>query len=113
MTKDELITRINNSLLHLNVSKIILFGSYAKGTNTGESDVDLLVVTNDDFIPNSFAEKMEVKMKIANALNSIRKHTDIDLIVYTKPMYKKFVELESSFNKEITTSGNVIYERSN
>ena len=99
MTKDELITRINNSLLHLNVSKIILFGSYARGTNTGESDVDLLVVTNDDFIPDSFAEKMEVKMKIANALNSIREHTDIDLIVYTKPMYKKFVELERSFKK--------------
>ena len=113
MTKNELIANINNLLLHLNVSKVILFGSYARGTHTAESDVDLLVVTNDDFVPASFAEKMEIKMKIANALHSIRKHTDIDLIVYTKPMYEKFIELNSSFKKEIFSTGTVIYEGNN
>lgn len=113
MTKSELINSINNSLLHLNVSKVILFGSYAKGMNTDGSDVDLLVVTNDNFTPNSFTEKMEVKMKVANALNPLRKFTDIDLIVYTKPMYERFLALESSFKREIMTTGDVIYERDN
>lgn len=111
MTKNELINNIHNSLLHLNVSKVILFGSYAKGMNTDGSDVDLLVVTNDNFTPNSFTEKMEVKMKIANALNPLRKFTDIDLIVYTKPMYERFLALESSFKREIITTGDVIYSR--
>jgi predicted nucleotidyltransferase len=92
MTKNELITQIKISLLHSNVSKVILFGSYANGTQSIDSDVDLLVVTNDNFLPESFAKKMEIKTKIASALNSIRKHTDIDLIVHTKPMYEKFYE---------------------
>jgi len=110
MTQTDIIAQINFSLQHLNVSKVILFGSYAKGTQTEESDIDLLVVTNDDFVFESFAQKMEVKLKIANALNSLRQYADIDLIVHTKPMYEKFIQLDSGFKKEILDSGTVIYE---
>jgi predicted nucleotidyltransferase len=113
MTKNELITQLKISLQHLNVSKVILFGSYAKGTQTIDSDVDLLVVTNDNFFPESFAQKMEIKLEIASALYSIRKHTDIDLIVHTKPMYEKFIELNSGFKKDILTTGTIIYEANN
>jgi len=110
MTRNELITQVRISLLHSDVSKVILFGSYSKGTQSIDSDVDLLVVTNDDFLPESFAKKMEIKLKIASALQSIRKHSDIDLIVYTKPMYEKFIQLNSGFNKEIQATGTIIYE---
>jgi predicted nucleotidyltransferase len=110
MTKNDIISQINLSLQHLNVSKIILFGSYAKGTQSEDSDIDLLVVTSDNFIFESFAQKMEVKIKIANALNPLRKFVDIDLIVHTKPMFEKFIQLNSGFKKEILSSGSVIYE---
>jgi predicted nucleotidyltransferase len=113
MTKIEIITLINRSLQHLNVNKVILFGSYAKGTQSDHSDIDLLVVTNDDFVFDSFAQKMETKLKIANALNSLRKFADIDLIVHTKPMYDQFLHLDSGFKKEIINSGSVIYEANN
>jgi len=113
MTQTDIIAQINFSLQHLNVSKVILFGSYAKGTQTEESDIDLLVVTNDDFVFESFAQKMEVKLKIANALNSLRQYADIDLIVHTKPMYEKFIQLDSGLKKEILDSGTVIYEANN
>jgi hypothetical protein len=56
---------------------------------------------------------MEVKTKIANALNPLRKYVDIDLIVHTKPMYDKFIELDSGFKREILSSGSVIYETNN
>ena len=98
---------------HLNVSKVILFGSYAKGTQSDDSDIDLLVVTHDNFIFESFAQKMEIKIKIANALNSLRKYADIDLIVHSKPMYERFIELNSGFKKEILSTGSVIYEANN
>ncbi|MDP3912852.1 MAG: nucleotidyltransferase domain-containing protein [Bacteroidota bacterium] len=113
MTKNEIISHINLSFSNLNVIKVILFGSYAKGTQTADSDIDLLVVTNDDFVFESFAEKMEVKTKIANALNPLRKYVDIDLIVHTKPMYDRFIELDSGFKREILSSGSVIYEANN
>jgi len=87
MTKNEIISQVKLALHDLNVNKVILFGSYAKGTPSKESDIDLLVVTNDNFVFESFAQKMEIKLKIANALISLRKRADIDLIVHTKPMY--------------------------
>ena len=113
MTKNEIISQIRLSLQHLNVSKVILFGSYAKGTQSDDSDIDLLVVTNDNFIFESFAQKMEIKLRIANALYSIRKIADIDLIVHSKPMYEQFIQLNSGFKKEILSSGSVIYEANN
>ena len=113
MTRNDIISQINLCLKHLNVNRVILFGSYAKGSQSEESDIDLLVVTNDNFIFESFAQKMEIKLKIANALNPLRKYTDIDLIVHTKPMYEKFIQLNSSFKKEILSSGSVIYEANN
>jgi len=63
MTQTDIIAQIKFSLQHLNVSKVILFGSYAKGTQTDDSDIDLLVVTNDNFVFKSFAQKMEVKIE--------------------------------------------------
>jgi predicted nucleotidyltransferase len=113
MTKNEIISHINLSLQPLNVYKVILFGSYAKGTQSDNSDIDLLVVTNDSFIFDSFAQKMEIKLKIANALHTLRKFADIDLIVHTKPMYDQFIQLNSGFKKEILSSGSVIYEANN
>ena len=113
MTKADIISQINMSLQNLNVNKVILFGSYAKGTQSKDSDIDLLVVTNDDFVFESFAEKMKTKIKIAKALDSLRKHADIDLIVHTKPMYEKFLQMNSGFKKEIMSSGSIIYEANN
>ena len=113
MTKNEIITQIDLSLRHLNVSKVILFGSYSKGTQTVDSDIDLLVVTKDDFVFDSFAQKMKIKLEISTALNPLRKFADIDLIVHTKPMFERFILLNSGFKKEIINSGSIIYEASN
>jgi len=44
--------------------KIILFGSHAYGEPGPDSDVDLLVVTEDDFLPNNFAEKNDLSQRI-------------------------------------------------
>jgi len=113
MTKNDIIFQIGSLLEHLNVNKVILFGSWSRGNQSDYSDIDLLVVTNDNFIFESFSQKMEVKLKIANALNPLRKFADIDLIVHTKPMYDKFIMMNSGFKKEIFNSGSVIYEKHN
>ena len=113
MSRNEIIVQIRHCLQPLGVNKVILFGSYAKGVQSENSDIDLLVVTNDNFVFESFAQKMEVKLKIAQALSSIRKFADIDLIVHTKPMYNQFIQLNSGFKKEILETGYVIYEANN
>jgi uncharacterized protein len=113
MTKNDIIEQVNFSLRNLNVNKVILFGSWAKGNQEDNSDIDLLVVTNDNFVFQSFAQKIETKLKYSKALHSLRNFADIDLIVHTKPMFDKFMELNSGFKREVLNSGTVIYEENN
>ena len=93
--------------------KIILFGSYANGNPDEGSDLDILVVTGDDFIPSNFSEKSKIYLKIASTISDIRKKIPVDLIVHTKEMHKKFIELDSLFAKELLTKGIVLYEKDN
>jgi uncharacterized protein len=113
MNVNEIIIQIRQALQNMNVNKVILFGSWATGNQNIDSDIDLFIVTNDDFIPDSFSRKMEIKLRISSALSSLRKHSDIDLIVHTKPMFKQFVSLNSGFKRELFETGRVIYEADN
>jgi predicted nucleotidyltransferase len=42
---------IVKKLKNIGIHKIILFGSLASGVGQMDSDVDLIVVTNDDYMP--------------------------------------------------------------
>lgn len=95
----------------LRPSKIILFGSYAYGQPDECSDIDLLVVTDDEFVPQNFGEKNRLYLKVSDLITDFEKKMPIDLIVYTKPMYKKFIELGSMFSKAILSKGLVLYEK--
>ena len=97
-------------LKEIGITKIILFGSLAFDEVHFDSDIDLIVVTNDDHMPNSYKEKSEVYLKISSALTDITRKVPIDLIVYTRPMYNRFNELGSLFSKEISQKGIVLYE---
>ena len=89
----------------LSPDKIILFGSYAKGTPNEDSDIDLYVVTNDDFIPQSWQEKNRIYLGVSRKIRDLRKQVPIDLIVHTKKMHEKFIELDSFFSREINQEG--------
>ena len=103
--QQELIKRLEP----LNINKIILFGSYAYGTPHQDSDLDLYVVTNDDFIPQNFEEKIDLKLKVSRAIKDLQKIIPIDIITHTKKMHEKFIEINSSFSREILDNGIKIY----
>ncbi|CAA6799971.1 MAG: DNA polymerase subunit beta [uncultured Sulfurovum sp.] len=92
----------------LNLDKVILFGSYAYGTPNIDSDIDLYVVTNDEYTPQSWKEKSELTRKVSRNLRDLRSKFAIDLIVHTKEMNRKFIELNSSFSREILSKGSLI-----
>jgi len=95
----------------LNPDKIILFGSYAYGKVHNDSDIDLYVVTNDDFMPQSWREKSQIYLKIANRLDDIMAKCAVDLIVHTKQMYQKLQELNSSFYRYDIQKGQVLWQQ--
>jgi predicted nucleotidyltransferase len=98
---DKLETRIKDALAPLNPEKVILFGSYAWGQPTEDSDIDLYVVTQDDFLPATWREKRDIVRAVSNQILDLRTRYAIDLIVHTKPMHRKFVEADSSFARQI------------
>ena len=68
---EKLTNEIVELLKPLNPEKIILFGSYAYGTPTEDSDLDICV------IKKSFVSKMREKSKIRKALKGIKISKDI------------------------------------
>lgn len=113
MKTKTIINKIISSLKDSNIRRIILFGSYAYGNPGPDSDIDLLVVTDDHFIPGSFKEKIDLKIKISKKLDKVREDFPVDLIVHTAPMHKRFLEIDSTFKREILSRGLIIYERNN
>lgn len=112
MTLDKALQQeILERLKPLQPEKVILFGSYAYGEPTKDSDIDLLVVTNDNFVPCSFQENMQIRLKVSNAILPLRLRYPTDLIVHTKPVHQRFVELNSLFAKDIVDKGVILYER--
>jgi len=80
--------------------RIILFGSYAYGTPTEDSDVDLLVVMSYQGRP--VAKAIEVRQ-------AVRAGFPMDLLVYTPEHIQKRIAMEDFFIIEITQKGKVLY----
>lgn len=108
-----IINSITNTLKDESVDRIILFGSYAYGKPTQDSDLDIIVVTTDDFMPTTNRQKMELYHKYNHKIRQFRAIIPIDLLVYTKPMYHKLLESGNIFTKEIHLKGKVVYEAIN
>ena len=112
-TNNKYIKQIGEILSKFNPYLVLLFGSYAYGTPDEDSDIDILVVTQDDFIPQTYEKHTQIYMEISRAIRSVKEQIAVDLIVHTLPMYKKFLEINSSFAREITKKGKIIYENNN
>jgi len=103
--KTQFINEIVKALRSLSLYKVILFGSYAYGQPGPDSDIDLIVVLNEDYIPETYNESMRLYLKVSSLIREIKKRFPIDLIVYTKPMYEKSLSLKNDFIKEISERG--------
>jgi len=56
---------------------------------------------------------MELYHRIDPFIENFRKKIPIDLIIYTKSMFKILQERSSMFSKEINSKGKIIYEKHN
>ena len=95
---DEIKKRIVENIMP---EKIILFGSYAKGTATEESDLDLLIVKESN-IPR-YKRGREVR-KYLRGLK-----IPVDLLVYTKDEIKRWSNVKTAFITTVMGKGKVLY----
>jgi len=87
--------------LEFGAERVILFGSYARGTVTEDSDVDLLVIG--PFEGRSVDKSVEIRMKL-------RPGFPIDLLVRTSDKVRQRMEMDDDFMREIIEEGKVLYE---
>lgn len=108
MAEEKLIETIeyfkNQLLLEgIKVSKIILFGSHAAGTSTVESDIDIVVVS-DDFLGKSIFDRVRL-LNQADARTIKKFMVPLDVIL----MSEKDLESETSILAGYARSGRVLY----
>jgi len=87
----------------LQPEKIILFGSYAYGKPTPDSDVDLLVVME------TSAPDKERYLTVCRLLRP--RPFPVDILVRTPQELAHALDKGDFFIREITTQGKVLYER--
>ena len=108
MLSDIVKNEIIEFLRPIDPEKVILFGSYAYGVPDADSDIDLYIVTKENIIPETFEENLQIKKRVYQALEKFRKKYASDIIVHTMPVHQKFIELGSSFSKEIMQKGIIL-----
>ena len=108
-----IINKLVYRLKSLNPLKIILFGSYAWGTPNNDSDIDIIVVLDNEEIPSSYEDHNKLYLEVARCIREFNLNHPIDLLVYTKPMYEVLMSQESSFSLEVSNQGKVLYEKNN
>jgi predicted nucleotidyltransferase len=81
--------------------RIVLFGSYANGEPTDDSDVDLLVVMT--FTRRPVRKAIEIRSRV-------RPQTPVDVIVRTPAQIAERIAKGDWFMQEIVEKGRTLYE---
>ncbi len=84
-----------------NAERVILFGSYARGAVTKDSDVDLLVIG--PFEGRSADRSVQIRMQL-------RPGFPVDLVVRTTEKVRERLAMGDDFMQDILEEGKVLYE---
>jgi predicted nucleotidyltransferase len=98
------ISKIKDKIVQeIKPEKIILFGSYAWGEPTEDSDVDLFIIQKSKE-PRRIRQK-ELRRKLWGS------DVPMDLLVYTPEEIEKRLEIDDPFILHILNKGKVLYQQ--
>jgi len=111
MQNQHLINEMTERLKELKPYKVFLFGSYAKGIATKDSDLDVLVVLDSNEFAKTFDERMKRWDMIYPVVLEINRKIALDIITYSKAEFEYLLKDRDFFVKEIVDTGKILYER--
>lgn len=97
---NEIVSRIATKF---NPEQIILFGSYASGTQKEDSDIDLLIIQDTDLPPQK--RGFDIRMSLIGLM------MPFDILIYTKSEFEQEKENQYSFLSSAIQNSKVLYER--
>jgi predicted nucleotidyltransferase len=108
MMTNTVIQQLVERIKQFDPEKIILFGSYAYGSPTDESDIDLFVVKNIDML-DIRQTRIEMRRSLFNIIweNKI----DLDLLVDNEDHINYRINIGDKFYEELTTKGKILYAK--
>lgn len=83
--------------------KVILFGSYAYGEPTEDSDIDLLIIKNTDKRP------LDRWIEVKRILRDSSRTVPVSPLVYTEKEIEERIAIKDFFVQEILEKGEVLY----
>ena len=103
VTQEKLKEVADTIVREFNPEKIILFGSYAWGTPTKDSDVDLFIVKDEN----------KSSLDMMREVNDLffKRDFAMDVLVYTPWQLEKRKEIGDPFLGRIIKSGKVLYAK--
>lgn len=84
--------------------KIILFGSYVRGQVHRDSDLDVLIVT-DDTVQNPRAESVRLRRSVADI------DMPMDILVVPESRFNELRDVPGLIYQEACQTGKVVYEQ--
>jgi predicted nucleotidyltransferase len=108
MTNDTGARKIINDILDrilkgYKPKKVILFGSYAYGEPTEDSDIDLLIIKNTDKRP------IDRWVEVKRILRDSSRMLPVSPLVYTEKEIEERMAIKDFFVEEIFEKGEVLY----
>ena len=108
MSNDELIRELTEKITaSIHPESIILFGSMSRRENNFDSDIDLLVIWNEE----GTLSNRERRLKLRRLIGDFDK--PLDLLTCTSVELTKALAEPHSFTSQIVREGRVIYGRLN
>jgi predicted nucleotidyltransferase len=102
LTPAEVAEIVGRIVSRMRPDKVIVFGSYAKGTSTIESDLDILIVAETDLPTERRTEAIEPLLS--------RTLIPVDIHVYTNEELDEYIQSPYSFISTVVKSGKVMFD---
>lgn len=90
---------------HLRIKDIILYGSWARNENKPDSDIDIVVILDEEGVNFDYDNTINKRMRVAKLLADVKSIIEIDNLVYTKDEWKILLKSDSNFIKQIVKDG--------
>ena len=108
MTRLEIVHMIKNRIIeNINAKSIVLFGSVARGVEHEDSDIDILVIWDEQKELSNVKRRILLR-KIIGLVES-----PLDVLTCTSEELFKAMEDKDSFTSKIVSEGELIYGRFN
>jgi predicted nucleotidyltransferase len=101
LTPDEIDNLVRRIVARIQPQKVIIFGSYAKGTATIKSDLDIFIIKETELPMANRTD--DLKPMLAHAL------IPVDIHIYTPEEVEEFGKEQFSFINSILKSGKTVF----